>query len=80
VRRFLEEVELIKALGPSRRSAYRGDIYQLEAPGCSSPCRTASPIWLAAATPTRLRRAAAIADGWMGSGGSSAAESRDQSR
>jgi len=76
VRRFLEEVELIKALWTEPKVSYRGDIYQLEgATMAPKPVQKPHPpIWLGGGHPDALRRAAAIADGWMGSGGSSAAE------
>jgi probable F420-dependent oxidoreductase len=75
VRRFREGVELIKALWTEPQVTYRGEIYQLEA-GTMAPKpvqKPHPPIWLGGTHPDALRRAAAIADGWMGSGGSSTA-------
>ena len=76
VRRFLEGVELIKALWTEPKVDYRGEIFQLEGGGMSpKPVQQPHPpIWLGGTHPAAVRRAAAIADGWMGSGGSSTAD------
>src|SRR5882672_5926965 len=76
VRRFLEGVELIKALWTQPQVNYHGSIYQLEH-GTMEPKGVQKPhvpIWMGGGHPNALRRAATIADGWMGSGGSSKAE------
>jgi probable F420-dependent oxidoreductase len=76
VRRFLEGVELIKALWSEPQVDYRGEIFHLEH-GTMAPKpvqKPRPPIWLGGGHPNALRRAATIADGWMGSGGSSNAE------
>jgi probable F420-dependent oxidoreductase len=73
VRRFREGVELIKALWSEPRVDYRGRILQLE-DGTMAPKpvqKPLPPIWMGVGHPDALRRTAAIADGWMGSGGSS---------
>src|SRR5580693_3960329 len=73
VRRFLEGVELIKALWSEAQVDYRGRIFQLEA-GTMAPKpvqKPHPPIWMGVGHPDALHRAATIADGWMGSGGSS---------
>src|SRR5712692_6201042 len=75
VRRFLEGVELIKALWTESKVSYRGSFFQLEG-GTMAPKpvqKPHPPIWLGGGHPDAVRRAAIIADGWMGSGGSSAA-------
>jgi probable F420-dependent oxidoreductase len=75
VRRFQEGVELIKALWTEPQVSYQGEIFQLEG-GTMAPKpvrKPHPPIWLGGAHPAALRRAAIIADGWMGSGGSSTA-------
>jgi probable F420-dependent oxidoreductase len=75
VRRFREGVELIKALWTEPQVHYQGEIYQLGG-GTMAPKpvqKPHPPIWLGGTHPDALRRAAAIADGWMGSGGSSTA-------
>jgi len=76
IRRFREEVELIKALWTEPKISYRGSIYQLET-GAMSPRPVQQPhppIWLGGGHPDAIRRAAAMADGWMGAGGSSHAD------
>jgi probable F420-dependent oxidoreductase len=73
VRRLREGLELIKALWTEPKVDYRGEIFQLEG-GTMAPKpvqKPHPPLWLGGGHPDALRRAAAIADGWMGSGGSS---------
>jgi probable F420-dependent oxidoreductase len=73
VRRFREAVELIKALWTEPRVDYRGRLYRLE-DGTMAPKpvqKPRPPIWMGVGHPDALHRTAAIADGWMGSGGSS---------
>jgi probable F420-dependent oxidoreductase len=75
VRRFREEVELIRALWTQDRVDYRGTFYQLE--GGTMPLKPVQqplPLWMGVGHPDAVRRAASLADGWMGSGGSSIAE------
>jgi probable F420-dependent oxidoreductase len=75
VRRFRESLELIKALWTEPKVNHRGSIFQLEG-GAMAPKpvqKPHPPIWLGGDHPDAVRRAAAIADGWMGSGGSSKA-------
>jgi probable F420-dependent oxidoreductase len=76
VRRFREEVELIKALWTQQSVTFRGRFYQLEdATMAPKPVQTPHPpIWMGVGHPDAVRRTASIADGWMGSGGSSIAE------
>jgi probable F420-dependent oxidoreductase len=75
VRRFREGVELIKALWTEPKVDYRGAIFQLEGGTMAlKPVQKPHPpIWLGGDHPDAIRRAASIADGWMGSGGSSVA-------
>ena len=58
VGRFREELDVIKALWTQPRVTYRPHV----------------PIWMGVGHPNAIRRAASLADGWMGSGGSSIAE------
>ena len=76
VRRFREEVELIKALWTEERVTYRGQIYNVENVRLATrPVRKPRPpLWMGVGHPDAVRRAASLADGWMGSGGSSIAE------
>ena len=75
VRRFQEEVTLIKALWTEPEVSYRGSIFDLEH-GTMAPKPVQKPhlpLWMGVGHPDAVRRAARIADGWMGSGGSSIA-------
>ncbi len=75
VRRFREGVALIRALWSERSVDYRGTIFRVEgASMMPQPVQRPSlPIWLGVGHPDAIRRTARIADGWMGSGGSSIA-------
>jgi probable F420-dependent oxidoreductase len=75
VRRFREGVSLIKALWTEPTVDFQGEIFRLEG-GTMAPKpvqRPHPPIWLGGAHPAALRRAVALADGWMGAGGSTTA-------
>jgi len=76
VKRFREEVELIKALWSEDNVTYRGEMYQVEnvTLGTRPVQRPRPPLWMGVGHPNAIRRAARIADGWMGSGGSSIAD------
>jgi probable F420-dependent oxidoreductase len=75
VRRFLEGVAVVKALWTEQKVDYHGEIYRLDGVTMApKPVqRPHPPIWLGVGHPDALKRVAAIADGWMGSGGSSTA-------
>ena len=75
VRRFREGVELIKALWTEARVDYRGSIFRLEggAMALKPVQKPRPPIWLGGDHPDAVRRAATLADAWMGAGGSSTA-------
>jgi alkanesulfonate monooxygenase SsuD/methylene tetrahydromethanopterin reductase-like flavin-dependent oxidoreductase (luciferase family) len=54
---------------------YSGRFYQLEGGTMPlKPVQAPLPIWMGVGHPNAIRRTAEIADGWMGSGGSSIAE------
>jgi probable F420-dependent oxidoreductase len=76
VRRLREGIELIKALWTEPKVGYGGRIFRLD--GATMPLKPVQqphpPIWLGGGHPDALRRAAAIADAWMGAGGSSTAD------
>ena len=76
VTRFREEVELIKALWSNETVTFHGEMYQVEnvSLGQRPARRPRPPLWMGVGHPNAVRRAARIADGWMGSGGSSIAE------
>ena len=79
VRRFREGVELIQALWNEPRVDYRGEIFRLEG-GTMAPKpaqKPSLPIWFGVGHPNAVRRAGALADGWMGSGGSTIAAFRE---
>ncbi|MGB7948593.1 MAG: LLM class flavin-dependent oxidoreductase [Candidatus Binatia bacterium] len=73
IRRFRESVELIKTLWTEPVVNYHGSIFQLDgATMAPKPVQKPHPpIWFGGTHPDALRRTAKIADGWMGSGGSS---------
>src|SRR5215211_5334392 len=72
VRRFTESNELIKALWTEPRVTYDGEIFQVhnETIGTKPVQQPRPPIWVGASHPDAVKRAATVADGWMGSGGS----------
>ncbi|HEX3412024.1 MAG TPA: LLM class flavin-dependent oxidoreductase, partial [Stellaceae bacterium] len=73
VRRFREGFELIKQLWTEQKVSYGGRIFRLaDATMAPKPVQKPHPpMWMGVGHPDALRRTAAIADGWMGSGGSS---------
>jgi alkanesulfonate monooxygenase SsuD/methylene tetrahydromethanopterin reductase-like flavin-dependent oxidoreductase (luciferase family) len=73
VRRFREAVELMKALWTESKVTYKGQIFQLEngVMGPKPVQKPHPPLWLGGGHPDALKRAATMADGWMGAGGSS---------
>jgi probable F420-dependent oxidoreductase len=72
VRRFREGVELIKQLWTEQKVSFGGQIFRLAGTMAPKPVQKPHPpIWMGVGHPDALRRTAAIADGWMGSGGSS---------
>src|SRR5215472_15276615 len=75
VGRFREEMELIRALWTQPKVDYDGRFYRLEGGTMlPKPVQSLLPIWMGVGHPDAVRRAASLADGWMGSGGSSIAE------
>ena len=77
VRRFREAVDLIRLLWTQERTTYRGRFYELEDVTMSpKPAQRPLPIWMGVGHPNAIRRTAKMADGWMGSGGSSIDEFR----
>jgi probable F420-dependent oxidoreductase len=75
VRRFRECVDVITALWTEPEVTYNGSIFQLH--GATMVLKPVQqprpPVWLGGNHPDAIRRAVKIADGWMGSGASSAA-------
>ena len=75
VGRFREEVELIKALWTQENVTFRGRFSQLEnATMAPKPVQKPHlPLWMGVGHHDAIRRAASLADGWMGAGGSTVA-------
>lgn len=75
VTRFNESVALIKALWAGPRATYEGEFFRAHETtlGTRPLQRPHPPIWVGGHHPAAIRRAAEMADGWMGAGGSSAA-------
>jgi probable F420-dependent oxidoreductase len=75
VRRFREALDVIRSLWTQDKTTHRGEFYRLEEATMSpKPAQHPLPIWMGVGHPNAIRRAARIADGWMGSGGSSIVE------
>jgi probable F420-dependent oxidoreductase len=75
VRRFREAGDVIRALWTQEKVSYQGQFYQLDGATMSpKPVQRPLPIWMGVGHPNAIRRAGSMADGWMGSGGSSIAE------
>jgi probable F420-dependent oxidoreductase len=72
VRRFREEMELIKAFWTEETVNYDGKFYHLqnETMWPKPVQKPRPPIWMGVGHPDAVRRTARLADGWMGSGGS----------
>ena len=76
VARFREALALVKALWTEPKVSFQGRCYHLE--DGTMPLKPVQrphvPVWMGVGHPNAIRRTAALADGWMGSGGSSIAE------
>jgi alkanesulfonate monooxygenase SsuD/methylene tetrahydromethanopterin reductase-like flavin-dependent oxidoreductase (luciferase family) len=71
VARFREQIELIRALWTRDKVTHDGRFYHLhDAKLGIRPMQTPLPIWMGVGHPDAIRRSAALADGWMGAGGS----------
>src|SRR5262249_24238125 len=75
IARFTESIELIKLLWAGPRFWYGAEFYEAgAAPSATGPLmQPHPPIGVGGHPPSAIGRAAAIADGWMGAGGSSSA-------
>jgi probable F420-dependent oxidoreductase len=75
VSRFREELEVIRALWTEEKITFLGRFYNLENETMApKPVQRPLPIWMGVGHPDAVRRAARLADGWMGSGGSRIAD------
>ncbi len=76
VGRFREQVAILKSLWTQERTTLDGRFYHLDGVRMSpKPVQKPHlPLWMGVGHPDAVRRTASLADGWMGSGGSSIAE------
>jgi probable F420-dependent oxidoreductase len=74
VRRFIEHVEIIKALWTQDNVIYKGDFYELEGTNIApKPTqRPHPPMWFGANVEPAIHRALKYANGWTGAGSSGA--------
>jgi probable F420-dependent oxidoreductase len=78
--RFLEGLELIEALWTGQPASHRGALWRVDGGSMAPPPlqQPRPPIWLGGRHPAALRRAARLADGWMGAGSSTVADFVEQ--
>lgn len=77
VARFREQIELIRALWSQEKTTHHGRFYRLENARLGvRPVQKPLPIWMGVGHPDAIRRAAVLADGWMGAGGSTTEDFR----
>lgn len=77
VARFREQIELIRALWSQEKVTHHGRYYNLDDARLGvRPVQKPLPIWMGVGHPDAIRRAAGLADGWMGAGGSSTEDFR----
>jgi probable F420-dependent oxidoreductase len=80
VRRFVEGIEVMKALWTQPAVKLAGEFWSLD--GISQEPRPVQqphpPLWFGAREPAALRRAVRLGNGWMGAGSSSSADFRAQ--
>lgn len=75
VARFREELEIIRALWSEEKVTYQGRFYNLrDETMVPKPVQQPLPVWMGVGHPNAVKRTAALADGWMGSGGSRIAD------
>jgi probable F420-dependent oxidoreductase len=74
VRRFIEHVEIIKALWTQDNVSYKGDFYELNGTNIApKPAQTPHPpMWFGANVEGAIHRALKYGDGWTGAGSSGA--------
>jgi probable F420-dependent oxidoreductase len=82
VRRFVEGIEVMKALWTQPQANHNGDYWRLD--GISQEPKPVQkphpPLWFGARAPAALRRAVRLGDGWMGAGSSSNADFKVQAQ
>lgn len=79
VGRFVEGLDVMKALWANSLANYCGDIWRLDGIAMEpKPVQKPHPpIWFGGRHPDSLRRAVRHADGWMGAGGNSTAQFKE---
>jgi probable F420-dependent oxidoreductase len=71
VARFREQLDLIRAFWSQDKVTHHGRFYDLDNAKLGiRPVQKPLPIWMGVGHPNAIRRAAGLADGWMGAGGS----------
>ncbi|HTW87363.1 MAG TPA: LLM class flavin-dependent oxidoreductase [Candidatus Binataceae bacterium] len=75
-RRFIEALEVMKALWTQPKATYKGEYWQFEnVPMEPKPLQKPHPpLWFGARTELGLKRAVRYGDGWMGPGSTSTAD------
>jgi probable F420-dependent oxidoreductase len=72
VARFREAVELIRALWSQPKVTHHGRFFRVDDVSLGvRPVQQKLPVWMGVGHPDAMRRAAGMADAWMGAGGSS---------
>ncbi len=75
--RFREQIELIRILWSQEKTTHHGRFYHLDDAKLGiHPVQKPLPIWMGVGHPNAIRRSAALADGWMGAGGSTTEDFR----
>jgi probable F420-dependent oxidoreductase len=79
-RRFVEGIEVMKALWTQSTATFAGEYWQLAgiAQEPKPVQRPHPPLWFGAREPAALRRAVRLGNGWMGAGSSSNADFKAQ--
>jgi probable F420-dependent oxidoreductase len=77
IRRFNEQIQLIRRLWKEDVVDFQGEIFHFKGGINMKPVQDPLPIWLGGTHPDAVRRAAQIADGWMGAGGQNTLAFRD---
>ena len=74
-RRFVEGLQVMKALWTRPRASFSGEFWHLEnVPMEPKPFQKHLPLWFGAREPLGLKRAVRHGDGWMGAGSSASAD------
>jgi probable F420-dependent oxidoreductase len=69
VRRMIETVEAMRAFWSQEEASFEGELLQFSGVQVQpKPAQDRLPIWFGGAHPNAIRRAARLADGWIGAG------------